>query len=421
MGEVADYIGRLFAEATLEGARSVTRERTAQVAGIFLLIGAEAFIYGFSFPYFSLSLHRLGMSSGAVGLNSSVAGVGIIFAGPFVPRLLARFGMKRVVAAQFALSALCFGTLLVWTSVPAWFVVRLVLGTVVASIWTTTEIWLNAVVSERHRGRILGLSGTWYACCQFLGPVALGVVGVSGRGALLTAIIPLGAGVFVALSLKTTRTTADATAEQIGARRGVIRLAWTLLLAAFVTGIGEASMQGLLPLYGLSHGLSEAASARLVAVFAAGEAVLIVLLGWLADRISQDKILAGTMFTGAALAALLPLAGSNAVWLDVLLFLAGGTIPGVYTIGSVLIGRNFAGERLPAVTVAVIIAYSAGSVLGPALVGLLFRTFGPSALPETIAAAFAGTALLILARHVAARLRLPGRKGRAHGRFRNLI
>jgi MFS family permease len=375
------------------------------VAGIFALIGAEAFIYGFSFPYFSLSLHRMGMSSGVVGLNSSAAGLGIIFVGPFVPRLLARFGMKQVVAAQFALSALCFGTLLFWTSVPAWFVVRLVLGTVMASIWTTTEIWLNAVVSERHRGRVLGLSGAWYACCQFLGPVALGVVGVSGRGAVLTAIIPLGVGVLVALSL---HGRPGVTTEHASARGGVFRLAWALLLAAFVTGIGEASMQGLLPLYGLSHGLTEAASARLVAVFSGGEAVLVVVLGWLADRVSQDKILAGTMLTGAVLAALLPLAGSNLVWLYTLLFLAGGTLPGVYTIGIVLIGRNFAGDRLPAITVAFAIAYSAGSAVGPTPVGFLFRALGPSALPETVAVAFAGTALLIVARLIVGRLRRAG-------------
>jgi MFS family permease len=375
-----------------------------QLAGIFALIGAEAFIYGYSFPYFSLSLHGMGMSSGVVGLNSSAAGLGIIFVGPFVPRLLARFGMKQVVAAQFALSALCFGTLLVWTSVPAWFAVRLVLGTVMASIWTTTEIWLNAVVSDRHRGRVLGISGAWYACCQFLGPLALGVVGVAGRGALLTAIIPLGTGVLVALSLRPAGA-AGTSAEQAGDRRGVFRAAWALLLAAFVTGIGEASMQGLLPLYGLSHGLSEAGSARLVAVFSGGEAVLVVVLGWLADRVSQDKILAGSMLTGAVLAALLPLAGTNLVWLYILLFLAGGTLPGVYTIGIVLIGRNFGGDRLPSITVAFAIAYSAGSALGPTPVGFLFRAMGPSALPETVAVTFAATALAIMAGRIVARLR----------------
>jgi hypothetical protein len=65
----------------------VTAERRAQVAGIFLLIGAEAFIYGFSFPYFSLSLHHLGMSSGAVGLNSFAGTALLILARHIVARL----------------------------------------------------------------------------------------------------------------------------------------------------------------------------------------------------------------------------------------------------------------------------------------------------------------------------------------------
>ena len=55
------------------------------------------------------------------------------------------------------------------------------------------------VVDDRHRGRIIGASGTLYAVCQFLGPLLLGQTGVTGSVPIIAAIVPLAVGVVVAL------------------------------------------------------------------------------------------------------------------------------------------------------------------------------------------------------------------------------
>ncbi len=362
-------------------------------------MGAEAFVYGFSYPYFSLSLHRLGLTSGLIGLNSSIACIGIIFLGPFLPRLLARFGLRTIGIIQFALAGACFGVLLLSQVVIVWFLARFVLGTIVASVWTTTEIWLNAVVSNRRRGLILGISGAVYACCEFLGPLALGLFGVSSQAAVLTAFVPLAAGVLVAACLRRPASRGLDEEPATHTLRRAVTVARPLLIAGFISGFGDASMLGLLPLYGLSHGLSVAASARLVAAFSAGEAVLVLVLGWLADRYRRASVIIGTMLAAALAACVLPLAGSSTWGLLIVSFALGGTICSLYTLLTVLMGTNFTGTRLSTVASGFTVAYSIGSVTGPAIIGFLMHAVGASALPESIAIAFAAAAFVLLADH----------------------
>ena len=75
------------------------------------------------------------------------------------------------------------------------------MGACFSALWTTTEIWLNGVVDDRHRGRIVGASGTLYATCQFLGPLMLGATGVTGSPPSSPRWCPLAVGVAVALSI----------------------------------------------------------------------------------------------------------------------------------------------------------------------------------------------------------------------------
>ena len=64
-----------------------------------------------------------------------------------------------------------------------------------------------------------------------------------------------------------------------------------------------------------------------------------------------------------------------------MLFLAGGTISGIYTLGVILIGQDFRGQRLALVSTGFAMAYSAGSIVGSTPIGFAIDLFGPNALP----------------------------------------
>ena len=48
--------------------------RSWRVAGVLILIGAEALLYGFSYPFFSLALEKRELANWLIGLNASLAG-----------------------------------------------------------------------------------------------------------------------------------------------------------------------------------------------------------------------------------------------------------------------------------------------------------------------------------------------------------
>jgi MFS family permease len=367
----------------------MTAKRLWPVTGVLLLIGIEALLFGYSYPFFSLALESKGIATWLIGLNASLAGAGILIFGPFLPALIDRLGLKLLVAAQFALSFLSFAAILAFDHLAVWFVARFVMGTCFSALWTTTEIWLNGVVDDRNRGRIVGASGTLYAACQFVGPLMLSATGSSGSLPLIAAMAPLAVGVAVALSIRSAVGETDE--EETGSAatlRTALGLAGALIAAAFLTGVGETAMQSLLPLYGLAHGLSEAAASRLVAVFSLGEAILVAVLGWMADRYGRRLTLIGCAALAVVSTLALPFVMGRGFILEPVLFIAGGTVSGLYTLGIVLIGQDFRGQRLAVVSTGFAMAYSAGSVVGATPIGYLIDLFGVEALPLTVALGF---------------------------------
>jgi len=361
-----------------------------RVSGVLTLIAIEAFLYGYTYPYFSLALEKHGLPTWLIGLNASLAGAGIFIVGPFLPALIERIGLKTVVTGQFALSLLSFLALLLTDNMAVWFLSRFVMGTCFSTLWTTTEIWLNGVVTDRHRGRIIGASGTLYATCQFLGPVVLGQTGVVGAFPVWAAIAPLSLGVIFALIVPSA--VGEAEEEDLGDIKG-LKLAWTLagslILFGFLGGVGETALQSLLPIYGLAHGLDDANASYLVAVFSLGEAVLVAVLGWLADRWGRGETLA--LCTGLAVATMvaLPFSMDMIAVRTAILFIAGGAISGLYTLGVILIGQDYRGARLATVSTGFAMAYAAGSIIGSTPIGYVIDLAGPEGLPLSIALGFA--------------------------------
>jgi hypothetical protein len=154
-------------------------------------------------------------------------------------------------------------------------------------------------------------------------------------------------------------------------------------------------MQSLLPLYGLAHGFDDAGAARLVAIFSLGEAVLVAGLGWMADRYGRQLTLKLCVLIAMATSALLPFSVGTPLLLWPVLFFAGGTVAGIYTLGIVLIGQDFRSQKLAVVSTGFAMAYAAGSIIGSAPVGYLIDLFGPEALPVSIALGFLALAIYL--------------------------
>lgn len=377
------------------------RSRVAwPVVGILFLVAVESAISAFTYPYFSLALEKYGLSNWAIGLNASLAGAGILFVGPFLPRMIAVLGLPRLSAGLFGLPLLCFAAMLVIDHLAIWFASRFIMGACFAGLWAATEIWLNGVVSDRQRGRVMSLAMILYTAAQFVGPLTVSLTGVAGMLPFVVVMAPLAVAFLVALSIRTS----GAAAEQPGttgreAVHAALTLARPIIIIALLIGIATTSAQSLLPLFGLMHGLTDQGASELVVVFSLGEALFVGLFGILADRYDRRLLLRFTAIPTALVAVMLPFATDNLALLSPVLFLAGGTLGGIYTLGLILIGQDFRGHRLAVVSTGFAMAYSAGAVVGSTPVGYLIDLFGRDALPVAIAATLAVLALVVLGRH----------------------
>ena len=128
------------------------------------------------------------------------------------------------------------------------------------------------------------------------------------------------------------------------ASMGAVRAAPVVMLAAVVAGLVESADLALLPLFGLHAGIGERAALLLVTVFMAGNVVLQMPIGLLADRFGRRFLLGICALLSGIGPLLLPACIDRPALLGPLLFVWGGTLYAFYSQGVALLGERIPGR-----------------------------------------------------------------------------
>jgi MFS family permease len=259
------------------------------------------------------------------------------------------------------------------------------------------------VSDAESRGTVMGVYGTVFSLGVIAGPTLLEFTGTRGwtpfavgaAGLLLTQ---------APLLLLRAAPGASQAPMPIGQLIGVVRTAPLVMLAAWVAGLVEAADLTLLPLFGLHAGLGERMALSLLAVFMAGNVVLQVPIGLLADRYGRRRLLAACALLSALGPLLLQPFIATPALLWPLLFLWGGTLYAFYSQGVALLGAQFGAAELAAANTAFVMVYCLGGVIGPSAGGFALDRWPSHGLPALLSAA---PALLLVG------LALPARRERA--------
>lgn len=362
-----------------------TRTNWRNVVAAAAAITVFGFALGQMFPLLSLLLEARGYSDDIIGLNAAMSPIGILLAAPFITRSARRFGTRATALWAAFLTALTILAYKVFPSIEAWFVLRLLQGMFVSTLFVLSEAWIVKYAAGGHRGRIVAVYASVLSASFAAGPAVIGWIGIEGWTPFL-----IGAGVMLAamwpLSL-----VRDGPNEHETHRKpsffAFLPKAPVLLAAVGMFAVFDAATLSLLPVYGVRIGLDLTTAAHVLTALIIGNVFLQYPLGWLADLLPKRLVMGACAVVTAVLCFLMPLVMGTA-WMWPLLFIAGASGYGIYTVALAELGDRFKGDELVQGAAAFASMWGGGALLGALMAGWAMAWFGPHGLPLSLGISF---------------------------------
>ena len=362
-------------------------DRRRNLIAVTAAMTATSLIYGLSVPLLSLILEDRGFGGTLIGSQTAVQSAAIFLISPALPRHMKRTGPAILMLGAILMSIVAFGLLALFTSTPAWFVLRFAIGAAASVLWVCGEAWLNQVADDATRGRVVAFYSMAVAGGFALGPVVLSATGsrglmpflVSGAVMLLSAV-PL---------LPVLRDAPRLSGDQTGSLYQYFLRAPVAMLLCALFAAADGILISFLALYGKDVGLSEARALYLITLLGLGGIAGQIPIGWLADRVDRMLLAALCTLLIIGTSLVMPLAIPHYPWNYLFMLLFGAILSGIYTIALVIIGEQFKGADLAAASALFGVMWGAGAVLGPQLGGLAYDYLPLHGIPLSIASMFA--------------------------------
>ncbi|OLP59967.1 MFS transporter [Xaviernesmea oryzae] len=340
-----------------------------------ILIGGN----GLLATFISLRGIREGFSPSVIGLIGAGYNIGFAIGCIYVTRMLRAIGHIRTFSAMAAIAAAASLSMALVVDPIVWFVMRLLAGICLASLFATVESWLNARVTNANRARTLSIYrlvdlGSVTAA-QYLIPA----IGVEGFG--LFAVISMA----LSLSLVPISLADRSSPAPPEACRFDPRALWSVsplaTVGAIVVGLTTAPFRSLGPLYAADMGLSVTAIATFMSAGIIGGVVLQYPLGLYSDPLDRRKIiLAATIGSLVSVLFIALLAGRNEAANIAGIFLFGAFAMPLYSLCSAHANDHAAPGQHALVSAGILFFWALGAIVGPLGASLLIDHFGSRAL-----------------------------------------
>jgi len=357
-------------------------------------------VYGLSTPLLSVILEKRGFSASAIGLNTAVAGLASLAVAPVATWLAVRFGVAATMIASVLVAALSFLGFYFAPSFWMWFPLRASLNAAITLLFILSEFWISASAPAHRRGFVLGIYATVLSLGFALGPWLFSQIGSEG---FLPFGLTFAIAVLAALPLlAAARESPDLAPAGNAASRGFASYIWlvpTATAAVLVFGAVETGSFAMFPIYGTRAGHSEADAALLLSLIGLGNVMLQIPLGLVSDRMRDRRVLlAACALVGLVGALLMPLAIGNWYMAAVVMFIWGGSVAALYTVGLAHLGSQLSGRDLASANAAFVFCYGAGMTLGPQAMGLGMDGFGDDGYAWSMALFFVTYLVLVVFR-----------------------
>lgn len=347
-------------------------------------------------PVLAVSLQQAGASTTAVGLFAMIpfGMIGLLI--PFVPPVLARWGVVRTYRAGCLLNLAGAAVYAATDHWLPWTLASVLGGVGAAALWNATEALLAREAPADQRGRVMGLYQASLGASLALGPFIPGLLGWGARPVLWAALVLVA--VCCAIAAAIPRRSSVEPRHAQASTWEAIRTVPLLVLIAFSGGVFEAGLSSVSAANASATGLSLGGAASIAGAIGVGSFLCQIPAGLAADRFALRNVF--------STAALLLLASSvafafaeSAPWL---LWAVGAVWGGVggalYTLTMVEVAHAFQGRATAGGAAAMITGYTVGATVGPVASGAALQWGGILGMAAVLGALAVAT--LVAARSV---------------------
>ena len=353
------------------------QNRLKNLAKVMLAITLVGVIIGINLPLSSLTLQTWGTSTSVIGFAASMTGLATVVITPFFSKLINRFGQMGIMRFCLVVLPIAIAFLPVFQNIYIWFLLRFIIGVVATGVWLLSEVWINALAEDQHRGKIIALYSSLISLGLIVGVLISSLIPIETGGGFY---VSAGIAVISAIPLWKMDDLPDFDAvEDISFYRYLVT-APGLMGSSWMMGFLYAATAALLPIFALPFVEGDyAQSSRTVAWLASGELTLPLFVGWLADRYDKTRLMIYISCVSVIALAILPVIFDIPVMRFLFLFIIGGSIMSFYSLGLTLLGQEFKGKVLASANASFIFFLSLGEILGPPVIGAAMDLFGNNA------------------------------------------
>jgi MFS family permease len=321
----------------------------------------------------------LGFSPGVIGLIATAEALGFLFGCLYAHKIIAPVGLERAYAAFAGMKSVAILSLHFADSIPALMLLRFLIGANAAGLAVIVESWLNALVPNAQRGRVLTIYvlvyGLFFGAGQLLsqnlnvrGPELFIIAGISTT----LALVPM-----VAIDVRAPILPHGVKLEILKA----LRTSPVSVLACLLNGLILTAFTTVGPLFGERIGFNQQNIVVLMACVSLGGLFLQWPIGSLSDKIDRLYALIGLGVGVVAVAAALVTVTAHTPFLVLAALFAvfGGLAESLYAVGVAHANDRAVVADYVALSSTLLFVWALGAAIGPTTGTYAIQLLRPSA------------------------------------------
>jgi MFS family permease len=326
-----------------------------------------------------LRFSAMGLSPGTIGLIATGEALGFLVGCLYNHKIIAPVGLERAYAAFAGMKSVAILGLYFAQSVPVLMVFRFMIGLNAAGLAIIVESWLNALVPNEQRGRVLTLYvlvyGLFYGAGQLLaqnldvlGPEFLIISGI----ATTLALVPM-----VGINVRAPQLPHRVQLEILKA----MRTSPASVMACLLNGLVLTGFFTVGPLFGVRIGFDQQHVVILMACVSLGGLFLQWPIGHLSDKVDRLHALIGLgLGILAVAAALLSVDRRMPFYLIGILFAVfGGFAESLYAVGVAHANDRADKSDYVALSSTLLFVWALGAAIGPTTGTFAIQLISPNA------------------------------------------